>query len=197
MKSGSWQWKHSLASLLIQEGSLLVKRRPFILLGRTGDFSIFSWTLWQLTFFLLQKSVGLWRGFGVVDGCVVLPSFPQLVAVRLVLVHKHIHGNLHHVLTAWTLRGNHNYWLHPHHCGTFGRLQKDVWAYQCGLFAVIDPPLSGKVSWLGTVEAMVEPSVIAEWECDNELACLLSHLQGKNKLKTWQPFIFLVSGVNL
>lgn len=44
---------------------------------------------------------------------------------------------------------------------------------------------------------MVEASVIAEWECDNELACLLSHLQGKNKFKTWQPFIFLVSGFNL
>lgn len=72
--------------------------RPFLFLGRTRDIRfIFSRSL---TFVILEEFGSLRCGFGVVDGSVVFPCFPQLVTVRLVLEHKHIHRNLHHVLTA-------------------------------------------------------------------------------------------------
>lgn len=48
--------------------------------------------------------------------------------------------------------------------------------YQRGLFAVINPSLSGKIGGLSTVESMVEAGVIAEWEGDDELAGFLRHL---------------------
>lgn len=48
--------------------------------------------------------------------------------------------------------------------------------YQCGLLAVVDPALGGKVGGLGTVEAVVEAGVIAEREGHDELPRLLSHL---------------------
>lgn len=50
--------------------------------------------------------------------------------------------------------------------------------YQRGLFAVIDPSLSGKIGGLSTVESMVEAGVIAEGEGDDELAGFLRHLDG-------------------
>lgn len=68
------------------------KWRPFVILGGTGDLRcVVSWNLCQLSFAVFQELGGLWRGFGVVDGAVVFACFPQLVAVRLVLVHKHVH----------------------------------------------------------------------------------------------------------
>lgn len=49
--------------------------------------------------------------------------------------------------------------------------------YQRCLFAVIDPSLSGKIRWLGAVEAVVETSVITKRERHDELPGLLSDLR--------------------
>lgn len=65
------------------------------------------------------------------------------------------------------------------------------WRYQCGLFAIIDPSLSGKIGWLSTVESMVETSVIAKWERDNELARLLRHLDTSNNHGVQNRTVFL------
>lgn len=51
-------------------------------------------------------------------------------------------------------------------------------AYQSRPLAVVDPPLRGEVGRLCTVEAVVETSVVAERERDDELSSLLNHLQG-------------------
>lgn len=68
------------------------KWRPFVILGGTGDLGrVVCWSLRQLSPAVSQELGGLWRGFGVVDGAGVFAGFPQLVAVRLVLVHKHVH----------------------------------------------------------------------------------------------------------
>lgn len=45
-------------------------------------------------------------------------------------------------------------------------------------FAVVNPPLGGKVGGLRTVKAVVETSVVAEWKGDDELSGLLDHLEG-------------------
>lgn len=52
-------------------------------------------------------------------------------------------------------------------------------AYQCCPFAVINPSLGSKVGWLSTVESMVETSMIAKGERDNELSSFLSDLERK------------------
>lgn len=51
-----------------------------------------------------------------------------------------------------------------------------LYLYQCCLFAIINPSLSGKVGRLSTVESMIETSMIAKWERDNELPSLLGDL---------------------
>lgn len=61
--------------------------------------------------------------------------------------------------------------------------------YQCCLFAVINPPLGGKVGGLSTVEAVVKTSMIAKWEGHNELASLLSDL---NNTTTIHYFHYLI-----
>lgn len=48
--------------------------------------------------------------------------------------------------------------------------------YQSCPLAVVDPPLRGEVGRLCTVEAVVETSVVAEWERDDELSRLLDYL---------------------
>lgn len=56
---------------------------------------------------------------------------------------------------------------------------KRCFVYQCCLFAIINPPLSGKVGGLSTVEAMVKTSMISKWERHDELPSLLSDLNNK------------------
>lgn len=56
--------------------------------------------------------------------------------------------------------------------------------YQCRLLAVINPSLGGKVGRLGTVEAVVESSVVSEWERHNKLPSLLSDLSGNTQNQT-------------
>ena len=53
----------------------------------------------------------------------------------------------------------------------------------CGLLSVVDPARNGKVSRLGTVEAVIVASMVAVRECDYEFACLLGGLEIKRKEK--------------
>lgn len=45
-------------------------------------------------------------GLKVVQHHAIFALFPQLVAIRLQAAHKHVHGDLHHVLTTGTLKKN-------------------------------------------------------------------------------------------
>jgi len=49
--------------------------------------------------------------------------------------------------------------------------------YQGCLFAVINPPLRGKVGRLGTVEPMIETGMVSKGEGHNKLPDLLSNLK--------------------
>ena len=46
----------------------------------------------------------------------------------------------------------------------------------CGPASKFHPPWTGKVGRLGTVESMVESSMIAVWESDDDLTTFLHHL---------------------
>ena len=74
--------------------------------------------------------------------------------VRLKLLHKHIHANLYHVLVTET---------------AFSSLAK------------IDPSLTGKVCTLGTIETLIETSMIAKWKCDDKVTGFLYNLTGKGE----------------
>lgn len=52
----------------------------------------------------LQLGAGELRGLQVVQHCGVFALFPQLVAVWLQAADKHVHGDLHHVFAAGTLK---------------------------------------------------------------------------------------------
>lgn len=54
----------------------------------------------------LQFGAAKLSGLKVVQHRGVLALLPQLVAIWLQAAHKHIHGDLHHVLTAGTLEKN-------------------------------------------------------------------------------------------
>lgn len=56
-------------------------------------------------------------------------------------------------------------------------------AYLGGHFAIVNPAQCGKVGGLSTVEAVVEPSMVAVWECDHELPCFLCDLNSTHKMK--------------
>lgn len=51
-----------------------------------------------------------------------------------------------------------------------------VFMYLCGNFAIIDPADTGKVGGFGTVEAVVESSVVTIGKRDHELPSLLCYL---------------------
>lgn len=51
----------------------------------------------------LQFGAAKLSGLKVIQHRCVLALLPQLVAIWLQAAHKHIHGDLHHVLTAGTL----------------------------------------------------------------------------------------------
>lgn len=53
--------------------------------------------------------------------------------------------------------------------------------YQRRPLAVVNPPLRCEVSGLCTVEAVVETSVVAKREGDDELSSLLDNLQGAQR----------------
>lgn len=77
------------------------------LLSLLDPFHILLWTLlipsswWQST--VLQKFGSFWSGQSMVDNGTVLPSFPEFVALGLEPPHKHVHGDLHHILSAGAL----------------------------------------------------------------------------------------------
>lgn len=56
---------------------------------------------------------------------------------------------------------------------------KENWteSYLCGHFAIVYPAQSGKVRGLGTVETMIEASVVAIRKGDHELSSFLSNLE--------------------
>ena len=61
-----------------------------------------------------------------------------------------------------------------------------------GLLSKLDPPQGGKVGGLGTVEALIEASMVAIGEGDDEVASLLHHLRSQ---QTTAGFIItLLSG---
>lgn len=58
----------------------------------------------------LQLGAGEPRGLQVVQHCGVFALLPQLIAVWLQAAHKHVHGDLHHVFAAGTLKDAQGSW---------------------------------------------------------------------------------------
>lgn len=55
---------------------------------------------------VLQLRAGEDRGLLVVQDRGIFALLPLIVAIGLQTAHKHVHGDLHHVLTARTLQKN-------------------------------------------------------------------------------------------
>lgn len=70
------------------------------------DFSP-SQEIFSICYAPLPPALQFWaaefRGFEVIQHCVVFALLPQLIAIWLQAAHKHIHGDLHHVFTTGTL----------------------------------------------------------------------------------------------
>ncbi len=51
-----------------------------------------------------QELLSLWGGSWVINRCHISPCQPRFITIWLEFSHKHIHGNLHHIFTAWALK---------------------------------------------------------------------------------------------
>lgn len=56
-------------------------------------------------------------------------------------------------------------------------MEETARAYQYSLLAVLDPPTGSKIGRLGTVEAMVEASMVTIGKSDHKLSSFLGHLK--------------------
>lgn len=154
----------------------------------------------------LQPALKLWcgtrSGMCVVQRHWIFPLHPICISVRLKKLYKGFHGYFNHVFTTSTLEGWRekkvvfvtwfvhisvyiaNFSVQRSHIRQIS-LQKwkpHTFNEYCGKvylrchFAIVYPAYGGKICGFGTVETMIEPSMVTIRKCNDELSSFLSNL---------------------